>query len=103
MTTAREEILGRIRSALTDRPAPPPVTRDYRRGLGAGDVAQFVERVEDYRAVVHRAVEGSVGDVVTEVLGARGIGRVVVPDGFPGRVAASDRHHPRAGVGRRPG
>jgi L-lactate dehydrogenase complex protein LldG len=83
MTTAREEILGRIRNALTDRPAPPPVIRDYRPGLGAGDVAQFVERVEDYRAIVHRAIEGSVGDVVTGVLGARGIGRVVVPDGFP--------------------
>jgi L-lactate dehydrogenase complex protein LldG len=100
MTTAREEILVRIHNALTDRPAPPPVIRDYRRGLGAGDVAQFVERVEDYRAVVHRAIEGSVGDVVTEVLGARGIGRVVVPDGFPDAwLPALDTIHEPVSIG----
>ena len=77
MSTAREEMLDRIRTALADRPAPEPVVRDYRGLRGAGDVELFVERVDDYRATVHR-------DVPTgEVLGGRGVARVVVPDGFP--------------------
>lgn len=75
--TAREEVLRRIRTALADRPAPAPVPRDYRRGAGAGDVGLFVERVEDYRATVHR------GTTVQAVLAARSVHRVVIPDGFP--------------------
>src|SRR5581483_11508895 len=54
--SARDEILGRIRVALSDRPAAPSVTRDYRGDVGAGDVELFVERVEDYKASVHRDV-----------------------------------------------
>ncbi len=75
--TAREEILGRIRTALADRPSAPPVPREYRRGAGAGDLDRFVERVEDYRATVFR------DNTVDGVLAERGITRVVVPDGFP--------------------
>jgi L-lactate dehydrogenase complex protein LldG len=75
--SARDDILDRIRTALTDRPVPPPIARDYRRGDGPGDVARFVERVEDYRASVFR------DSSVDAVLAARGITRVVVPDGFP--------------------
>jgi L-lactate dehydrogenase complex protein LldG len=83
MTSARDEILRRIRTALTDRPAAPAVPRDYRRERGAGDLDLFVERVEDYRATVHRAADREVAAVITAALLARGIGRVVVPDGFP--------------------
>ena len=75
--SARDEILGRVRTALTDRPAPDPAARDYRGGGGAGDVALFAERVADYRASVHQDT------TVDAVLGVRGIHRVVVPDGFP--------------------
>jgi L-lactate dehydrogenase complex protein LldG len=78
--TSRDEILGRIRTALTDRPAPVPVVRDYRRAQGAGDVEQFVERVADYRATVHRDT------TVDAILAGRGITRIVVPDGFPDAV-----------------
>ena len=75
--SARDEVLHRIRTALADRPEPAPVVRDYRGLTGAGDVELFVERVDDYKATVHR-------DVATgDVLGGRGITRVVVPDGFP--------------------
>jgi L-lactate dehydrogenase complex protein LldG len=83
--TAREDVLARIRSALADRPAPPPIPREYRRGTGAGGAGhldQFAERVADYRAAVHRA-GGSVATTLTAVLAGRGIGRIVVPDGFP--------------------
>jgi L-lactate dehydrogenase complex protein LldG len=81
--TAREEILTRIRTALADRPEAPAVPRNYRRGIGAGDLDLFVERVEDYRAHVHRAADGAVGAAITAALAARGISRVVVPIGFP--------------------
>ena len=85
--TAREEILARIRAALADRPSPGPVPRDY-GGAGGSDgtadragrdrvVELFVERVGDYRAAVHRTGRPA------DVLAGRGIGRVVVPDGFP--------------------
>lgn len=100
--TARDDVLGRIRQALTDRPSPAPVRRDYR---GAGDLvvedvlALFAERVADYRADVQRCSAGSVASVIAERLTLRGLTSVVVPDGFPeewlGSVAASvRRHHP---------
>ncbi len=77
MSAARDEMLNRIRTALADRPEPSPVVRDYRGPAGAGDVELFVERVDDYKATVHR-------DVPTgDVLSGRGVTRVVVPDGFP--------------------
>lgn len=86
--SARAEILGRIRTALADRPAPGAVIRDYRPASGAGgrpaDVELFVDRLVDYRATVHRAAAGTdVPAVVGQVLAGRGISRVVVPDGFP--------------------
>ncbi|SHG53488.1 L-lactate dehydrogenase complex protein LldG [Jatrophihabitans endophyticus] len=85
--TARDEVLGRIRAALTDRPDPPPVVRDY-RGAGATEggpaLELFVERVTDYRATVHRAdPHVDPAAAVAAVLATRGITRVVVPDGFP--------------------
>jgi len=53
--SAREEVLGRIRIALGDRPALPPAARGYRL-TGALDreavVELFVERVRDYKATV---------------------------------------------------
>ena len=82
---AKSEVLKRIRTALADRAVPMPVPRGYR---SAGSVttehavlvAQFDERVADYRATVHRA---SAGASVESILAGRGIARVVVPDGFP--------------------
>ena len=98
--SARSEVLGRIRAALTDAHSPAPVVRDYRPATGAGDVDLFAERVADYRATVHRwsqAAAGGGGDAAADgddraddlagaidgVLRRRAIARVVVPDGFP--------------------
>jgi len=56
--SAREEILGRVRSALRDVAAPPEVPRDYRRASTTDDpVALFCARVSDYRATVHRDLD----------------------------------------------
>lgn len=82
MTHPRTEILQRIRTALGDRPATPSIPRNYRTTSGAGDPDLFVERVEDYRASVHRAT-ASVAATVAAALAARSIDRIVVPHGFP--------------------
>jgi L-lactate dehydrogenase complex protein LldG len=79
---ARDEILARIRGGLTDRPAAPPVLRTYRGPHGAGTVEQFTDRLEDYRATVHRAGP-DVAASVAAILAERGINRVVIPAGFP--------------------
>jgi len=80
--SARDEILGRVRSALAgtrddDQPAPrPPIPR----GSAPGDVVDlFCERVADYRAVVERCSAAEVSERVRAALPA---GRVVVPDGL---------------------
>lgn len=53
--SAREEILGRVRSALADAPAPPAVAVPRRTPDPAADVVSlFCERVADYRATVER-------------------------------------------------
>ncbi|GAA5114185.1 LUD domain-containing protein [Alloalcanivorax gelatiniphagus] len=77
--SAREEILGRVREALSgvapalDLPAAP-------RAPDRGDlVALFVERVEDYRAVVTRCSPDELPAVVARVLGPA---RAVVPPGL---------------------
>jgi L-lactate dehydrogenase complex protein LldG len=84
--SAREEILGRVRSALagTDRQAVP-VPRGYRSPTPVDDpVGLFCERVADYRAVVVRCREHEVPTRVAEALGP-GV-RAVVPDGLAWQV-----------------
>ena len=74
--SARDDILRGVREALAGvSPAVevPPAPRAPDRG---DLVALFVERVEDYRAVVTRCAPGEVEQVVREVLGTA---RAVVP------------------------
>ena len=72
--TARDEVLGRIRTALgPDRTAPAEVVRDYRLTAGrpAGDPALLdllVDRVEDYRATVLRCSPAEIGATVLTAL-----------------------------------
>ncbi|HEY8471579.1 MAG TPA: LUD domain-containing protein [Natronosporangium sp.] len=69
--SARDEILARVRSALAGAPAPPPVSRDYRR-TGTADraelVARFADRVADYRADVHRVPAAELAEAVARTL-----------------------------------
>jgi L-lactate dehydrogenase complex protein LldG len=74
--------MARIRGGLTDRPTVAPVLRTYRGAQGAGTVEQFTDRLEDYRATVHRAA-ADIAAAVTAILAERGITRVVIPAGFP--------------------
>ena len=85
MSAARDEILARIRDALADGPPAVPVPREYRQTMPTGlDVVElFAERVADYRATVHRTTARDLPSAIASVLAARGIRRLVVPDGLP--------------------
>ena len=75
--SSKETILGRVRAALRDNPAVPEVPRDYRREFDKADLERFVDRLVDYRAVVHRDsdIAGAVGRIVKT-------GALVVPPGL---------------------
>ncbi|CAL9663173.1 LutC/YkgG family protein [Streptomyces sp. enrichment culture] len=90
--SSRERILGRVRRALADVPADEApyeraVARDYAREHGRRDVAATVEllaeNLADYRALVHRCVEGELPGLIARLLAAHGSGSVVVPPGLP--------------------
>jgi L-lactate dehydrogenase complex protein LldG len=85
MTDARDEILGRIASALADGPPAVDVPREYERALDpAVDIIElFAERVADYRATVHRTDAASLAGVIASVLAGWGVRRLVVPAGVP--------------------
>jgi len=91
--SAKDTVLARIREALADVPSAETaedvaVPRSYARSHAGPDVvALFAERVADYRARVTRA--GSADEArqaVAEALAERGVGRLVVPEGFPGEL-----------------
>lgn len=84
--SARDEILGRVRSALAtaDR-SVPDVPRGYRETAPA-NVDLFVERVEDYRATVVRCAADEVEAAIAAAVGER---RVVVPAGLTWQVPNS--------------
>jgi L-lactate dehydrogenase complex protein LldG len=86
MTTAREEILGRVWAALAGvEPDPEPVQPPA--GAHPADlVGQFSARVADYRATVVRCQPGEVGAAVAEAVPEEA--RVVVPPGLPADVRA---------------
>jgi L-lactate dehydrogenase complex protein LldG len=56
--TARDEVLARVRAALGPAPTVPEVPRGYARTREGDIVARFIERVADYRASVHRTLDG---------------------------------------------
>jgi L-lactate dehydrogenase complex protein LldG len=76
--SSKDLVLGRIRQALGDRPTTQEIPRDYRRGDGKADLDLLVDRLVDYRAVVHRSAD--VAATIREIIGA---GTLVVPPGLP--------------------
>jgi L-lactate dehydrogenase complex protein LldG len=76
--SAKEEMLSRIRDALTGAPSPPPVPRDYRRSEHYDDLpGLFAERVSDYRANVRRAADATAA--IREALAEHGAQNVLMP------------------------
>jgi L-lactate dehydrogenase complex protein LldG len=87
---SRDRILGRVRSALADVPRGEgpedfPVPREYDRSRSGPDVVELlVDRLVDYKAVVHRVdTAADLAAAVAEALGRRGARRLAVPDGIP--------------------
>ena len=81
--SARDEILARVRSALSDVDprAELEVPPAPRRSTSPADVVGlFAERVADYRAVVERCAEADLAERVRAALPEGG--RVVVPSGL---------------------
>ena len=75
--TARDEVLGRVRSALGEAPAVPEVPRDYHGpGAAAVDVDLFCERVADYKATVHRTTPDDLAARIETVCAAHGATRL---------------------------
>src|SRR5687767_4193314 len=84
--SARDDILRRVRSAL-DGVSPAVEVPPAPRAPDRGDlVALFVERVEDYRAVVTRCARADVESTVAEALAEA---RAVVPPGLGLAVAGA--------------
>ena len=97
MSTAKDEILGRIRTALADGPRPEPVERTYRRVSQVTReqvVEQLVDRLEDYRANVYRetaeTVAARVGELLTDA------SSYVVPSGLEASWLPDDGSAPEA-------
>lgn len=99
MTTAREDVLARIRGALGPRPAVPEVPRAYRGAGAAGDagapeaVERFCERVAEYRATVTRVGPGELAATVAGLCEARGARRVAVTPAVVPEVAGVETVH----------
>jgi L-lactate dehydrogenase complex protein LldF len=83
---ARNTILGAIRSALADRPAPVEVPRDYRRESERSreeTVTLFADRVSEYRATVRRAAADELGDALAELCGEAGARKLAASRDLP--------------------
>jgi len=86
--SAKDEILGRIRTALADIPDLPPeqdvpVPWEYGRATRTEGVLDlFVERVEDYKAGVVRCGTEEIPARIAEALRDRGARSVVLPAGL---------------------
>ena len=85
---AREEVLGRVRTAVAGGAAPAPVARDYRtagqpRDLAADELLELlVDRLVDYRALVRRSTTSLVAASGVAALTERGARRIAVPQGI---------------------
>jgi len=85
--SARDEVLGRIRTALGPGRGEPGTSvpggyRTHARLSTAELLDLLAERLTDYRAVVRRAEPARLLDTVVAALAGRGARRVVVPPGL---------------------
>jgi L-lactate dehydrogenase complex protein LldG len=86
MSSAREEILDRIRSANSDLPTPPPVPRTYHRRSTlslAERTDLFAERVAAYRAEVRTVTSDGINPAIQSICRAARVKRIGIPPGLP--------------------
>jgi L-lactate dehydrogenase complex protein LldG len=90
-SSAREEMLHRIRTALRDVPAGEQpqdvvVARDYRRSETVPReevVERFSERVSEYKVTLRRVEEDWLPEAIATACAARSVRRLVIPSGLP--------------------
>lgn len=91
MSSAKEEILRRVRTALRDVEGDREenygrIPRDYLRPDHAGleqRLSLFIDRLHDYEATVYRCSPQEIRSTIAEALSARGKNRMLIPPGFP--------------------
>jgi L-lactate dehydrogenase complex protein LldG len=91
VTSARKEILWRVRRATYDvpkdeRPEDIPVERGYRKEDDTSReeiVEMFAERVAEYEATVHRLSVANLPRAIVEACERRGARQLVIPPGLP--------------------
>jgi L-lactate dehydrogenase complex protein LldG len=91
MSTARQEILNRIRNAIGRRDIDPQqdyeaLCRDYVQASTLGLNASldlFVDRLHDYGADVYRCAEGRIADAVRDAMTKRGKSELLIPPELP--------------------
>jgi L-lactate dehydrogenase complex protein LldG len=87
MSDARQAILDRIRGALADVPAQEsPENVEVDRSYLVTDPApraeileRFVERVREYKAIVHEVAPSELAGAIADACARRGVKRLVVP------------------------
>ena len=95
--SARDEVMGRIRTALGAGAAVAEVPRDYRgpgAGAAAGDpevVDRFCERAAEYRATVRRVPAAGLAEAVAAAFEEHGARRVAVAPEAPASGDAVER------------
>ncbi len=77
--SARDEILGRVRSAIRDAEPPSNIAREYRTATDDG-LQTFFDRLAHYEAKTHQVAEHDLDQAVRELLGD---GKIVAPAGIP--------------------
>jgi L-lactate dehydrogenase complex protein LldG len=81
--SAREDVLARIRSAISPvAQAAPEIPREYRLHTDDG-IETFIARLRHYEARTRRVGEDQLAASVRAALGDSGARRVVAPDGIP--------------------
>ena len=77
--SARDDILGRVRSAIRDAEPPSNIPREYRTATD-DDLQTFFDRLAHYEAKTHQVAEHDLDQAVCELVGD---GKIVAPAGIP--------------------
>jgi L-lactate dehydrogenase complex protein LldG len=77
--SAREDILGRVRSAIRDAEPPSNIPREYRTATD-DDLETFFDRLAHYEATTHQVAGHDLDKTVRGLLGDR---KIVAPAGIP--------------------
>ncbi len=87
MSTAKEDILARIRAAQRDAPVAAPIPRGYRQQNDMDRATiqrEFIDKVRDYRAEVRSGVLATdLPAVITHICREQSVGKLVVPADLP--------------------